>query len=457
MRSSFLALALVSLTGCEPETEIDNEIVVLNEAPVALAGNDIAQTADKAVSLDGSGSYDPDGHRIHFHWEFDRVPEGSVVAEREQDFVGNHTEQSKTSFTPDLAGIYIVKLTVEDEKGLFSAPDFVVVSIEEGNLPVANAGVDQEGTEGETFNLTGAASYDPTGRDLTYSWELGAVPEGSSASLTGSDSATPSFTADKGGMYIAALTVDNGISSSVPDTVIVRVSSADPQPPTAAAGDDVEVEDCTWVDLDGSGSYDPNGDDMEYLWSVQQVPEDSNVDDDSIEDRQAETTRVWVDAAGDYSVTLSVSDGESWSRPDILAIAATERSFNTAPVVDAGSNQSVDGGEAECEEDGYTYDCDSCSDSTVELGGDAAGTDADGDPISYFWEVVSGDATISDPTSLVTTVKLEDAEPTEPNECEDTEYVFQLTGTDCVGAEHTDTVTFTVTCCGVEPADSGSK
>ncbi len=456
MRSSFIALALVSLTACEPEEEIVANVTPINEAPVASAGSDVSQTADSAVSLDGSASYDPDGDRIHLHWEFDRIPEGSAVNEKEAPFSVNHTEAVKTTFQPDMAGIYIVKLIVEDEKGLNSAPDFVVVSVEEGNLPVANAGVDQEGIEGDTFTLNGGSSYDPAGRDLTYAWTLGQAPDGSSATLSGADGATPSITADVGGVYIAALIVSNGVSESSPDTAILRVSSSDPQPPTASAGEDQSVEDCNYVDLDGSGSFDPNGDELEYLWSVQKVPAESGLTDSSIEDRTAVSTRLYVDEAGDYTVTLAVSDGESWSQPDIMAVSADERTFNTAPVVDAGADQGVDGGEAECEEDGYTYDCDECSDSTVDLGADAAGTDADGDPLTYLWEVVSGDATITDPTSLATTVTLEDAEPTEPSACEDTEYVFQLTATDCVGQTSTDTVTFTVTCCGVVP-DTGSK
>ena len=66
--------------------------------------------------------------------------------------------------------------------------------------------------------------------------------------------------------------------------------------------------------------------------------------------------------------------------------------------------------------------------------GAVVGADADGDPLSYTWELISGDATIASANSFVTTATLEDAAPVEPNECEETEYVFQLTGEDCVGA-----------------------
>ena len=455
MRSTLLPASVLVMAACTPSEEIV-QVIEENSPPIAVAGNDITQTADSTVGLDGGGSYDPDQDKILYHWDFDRVPEGSTVADRENPFPDNHSQTSATEFRPDLAGIYIIKLTVEDEHGLSSDPDFVVVSIEEGTLPVADAGADSEGDEGDSFTLDGSLSYDPLGRDLSYAWSFAQVPDGSSASLSGADSASASFTADVGGVYIAALVVNNGISSSTPDTTIIRVSSANPEPPTALAGDDIEAEDCTLIDLDGSGSYDPNGDDIESLWSVQKVPEDSTVDDDNITDRTAGETQIWVDSHGDYTLTLTVTDGQEWSQPDIMAISATQRSYNTEPTVDAGSNVAADAGEAECEESGYTYDCDTCSDVTVELGGDASAEDAEGDPITYLWEVVSGDATIEDDSSLVTNVTLEDAEPTEPNECEETEYVFQVTATDCVGASSTDTVTFTATCCGVSP-DTGSK
>ena len=76
--------------------------------------------------------------------------------------------------------------------------------------------------------------------------------------------------------------------------------------------------------------------------------------------------------------------------------------------------------------------------------------DADGDPITTEWSVVSGDASISDPSSLQTAVILENAAPTEPNACENNEYELLLTATDCPGEQSSNSVILTVTCCGTE-------
>ena len=53
---------------------------------------------------------------------------------------------------------------------------------------------------------------------------------------------------------------------------------------------------------------------------------------------------------------------------------------------------------------------------------------------------------------LGTKVTLSEAIPTEPAVCDANEYVLKLTVTDCTGAAVSDTVTYTVNCCGIEAA-----
>ena len=149
-------------------------------------------------------------------------------------------------------------------------------------------------------------------------------------------------------------------------------------------------------------------------------------------------------------MSCAVSDGTSWSTPDTITIDASERRSNERPNVNAGTDLTVDAGSAVCEESGYVYACEECTAQVVPLGASALVSDADGDPLVYLWTTSSSDATIADPNSLVTTVTLEDAEPTEPGECEETEYAFELTVTDCTGATVNESLTLSVNCCGVE-------
>ncbi|MFT5680158.1 MAG: hypothetical protein ACI8RZ_001063 [Myxococcota bacterium] len=447
---------LLSLAACTDKDDTTPDVDP-NGAPVADAGTDRTVSADETIVLDGGGSYDPDGDQITFHWSFDRVPEDSAMAAY-AGFPGNGTTSNSSELRPDVAGTYIVELIVKDNLGAESSPDLVVINVEPGEAPVANAGLDQNSLTGATVEVDGSSSYDALGRALTYQWSLTEAPANSSLTAISSDtSSIANLTPDVGGTYVVSLVVNNGLSNSEPDTAAITVEAEDPLPPVADSGDDIkDAYDCTSVALDGSDSYDPNGDLITYEWSIQSSPKGSSTSNASILDRNAGLTAFYPDSSGAYVVSLTVNDGAEWSTPDLVNIVTSERPYNTAPVVEAGKGWTIDAGEATCEEDGYTYDCDSCGSVSVTLGSDASALDDDGDPMTLYWEVV-GDATadITDSAAMETTAKLTGAMPTEPGACEDTEYTFKLSATDCPGEIGSDTVTFIVTCCGVEEKDSG--
>lgn len=161
MAATSLALLLTGLTliGCGDK---DDDAEVVNRAPIASAGSDVTGTGTGRVTLDGNGSYDPDGDPITWHWSFDRVPDASGLGSSTGVFLNNNTDgASGTSFLPDAAGVYVVKLVVTDDAGLTSPADYVIVEIEDGNVPVANAGRDVEGEVGTAAYLDGNSSYDP--------------------------------------------------------------------------------------------------------------------------------------------------------------------------------------------------------------------------------------------------------------------------------------------------------
>jgi hypothetical protein len=109
--------------------------------------------------------------------------------------------------------------------------------------PVADAGPDQivEWT-GASVDLNGSGSSDDDDDPLTYSWVLTSKPLGSTASLTGANTATPSFTPDLLGDYVVELVVNDGTDDSDPDTVTITVQDTTAPTPTASlvpvGGDD---------------------------------------------------------------------------------------------------------------------------------------------------------------------------------------------------------------------------
>ena len=443
---SLLLLALVACDDAADKAADTASTAANNSVPVADAGPNIEQAADSAVQLSGKG-IDADGDALTFHWAFDRVPDGSEVATRESPFSKNHTaDAAAPSFLPDRVGTYIVSLMVNDSK-VDSASDSLIVTVSEPeNLPVAQAGNDLVVAQGATASLNGSTSFYPQGRTLTYLWTLIDQPDASVvASLTGSATATASFVPDARGNYTANLVVNNGLVNSVADAVVITVTGADGAP-VANAGENQSVEDCTSIAINCGGSIDPDGDALTYHWAIQSKPATSSA---TFGDAAAAATTFWADQAGTYVLSCAVSDGANWSTPDTLQLDTSERRTNSEPVVNAGVDTTVSGGTATCEASGYTYDCAECSSVSVTLGADASISDPDRDPFSTEWSVLDGSATINEPGQLQTTAILSDAAPVEPRECEDFEYRFQLRSVDCTGAETTDTVTYTVTCCGV--------
>ncbi|MFU8803333.1 MAG: PKD domain-containing protein [Bradymonadaceae bacterium] len=79
----------------------------------------------------------------------------------------------------------------------------------EGEIPVADAGPDQETAPQTEVTLDGGGSYDPNGQDLSYEWHIASRPAGSSATLSDPTSASPALTVDIAGIFEVCLQVSN--------------------------------------------------------------------------------------------------------------------------------------------------------------------------------------------------------------------------------------------------------
>jgi len=448
-KSNLLSMAaILFLAGCKGG---DEDTGLPNTLPEANAGDDQTVSANEIVELSGAASFDQDGDELTFHWSFEHVPEGSSLQDASDVFSANaSTDSVNTTFSPDAIGTFVVNLVVNDGRS-DSTVDFVIVNTETPSLlPTAMAGDDMSGEVGASVSLDGSASFDPEGRELSYGWSLVQKPaESTATNVTDSTMATTSFSPDERGVYIFNLVVNNGLTDSPADSVILTVTGEDGAP-VASAGEDQSAEDCAFIQVSGSASVDPDGDTLQYHWELQSKPSGSAATNDSFSDRNAESPTFWADWAGDYVLSLTVSDGANWSLTDMVKLSISERATNTPPTVVITNLATVSGGETECAEDGYVYDCEDCDDQTVELGPNVTITDPDSDPYTVVWEMTSGSGVIATPATVNTNVRLENIEATEPNVCDSNEWTLSLTVTDCTTASTTTTTTVTVDCCGIE-------
>jgi RHS repeat-associated protein len=286
-------------------------ISTLNSAPVANAGPDQTIFVGDAVQLNGAGSTDVDGNPLGFAWSIIAKPANSQ-ATLSDPFAVN------PAFTVDAAGSYIVQLLVTDGV-LTSGADTVTISTQ-NRPPVANAGLDQTVALKATVQLDGSASSDPDQDALTYSWSLLSRPQGSNASIANAAIVNPTFVADVAGNYVAQLIVNDGKTSSAPDTVSI---STDNSIPIANAGPDQTVAVGSTVELDGSASFDPDGAQLFYAWALTTVPSGSAA---TLSDPAIAKPTFIADKPGTYVAQLMVGDGLLVSAPDTVQIITANRS-----------------------------------------------------------------------------------------------------------------------------------
>jgi len=180
------------------------------------------------------------------------------------------------------------------------------------SAPTANAGTPIAVNEFDTVTLNGSGT-DPNGDALTFSWTQ---MSGTSVTLSDATVAAPTFDApdvtavNTPETLRFRLTVSDG-SLSNSDTVDITVNDAGlgiNSPPTASAGPDQNVAESTNVDLDGSGSSDPDGDTLSYSWSQTGGP---NVTLNGAGTAQPSFTAPDVAAGNPVTLTfeLTVNDG----------------------------------------------------------------------------------------------------------------------------------------------------
>ena len=199
-------------------------------------------------------------------------------------------------------------------------------------MPVAEAGGDQQAAIAQEVTVDGSQSLDPEGASLRFTWRA-AVENPVRVVFTETEPRF-SFTPSMAGTYIFVLIVSDGALSSNPDSVRISVASANNQAPIANVGPDIVVGANNPVPLSGLASSDPDGDALTYQWIVLDSPAEVQ-----LVDATAQQTSFTPTASGQYRVRLTVDDGQLSDNAEIIILVRA--SGNQAPVANAGPDQQV--------------------------------------------------------------------------------------------------------------------
>ncbi|EGA70622.1 PKD domain-containing protein [Vibrio sinaloensis DSM 21326] len=183
--------------------------VIMLETPNALA-------LEQTISLN-SNSYDADGDILKYQWEITSEPEGA-------DTKLTGSDSSSAQFFAKTAGDYTLRLTVNDGYEA-TEKEFTLRYSAENVAPVAIAGNPQTFELGAQAQLDGSASFDGNDDAITYTWQFVSKPENSTAQLSSTTEAQPSFTPDLIGDYVVALTTSDGEFNS--NTDYVRITATE--------------------------------------------------------------------------------------------------------------------------------------------------------------------------------------------------------------------------------------
>ncbi|MBL7149927.1 MAG: PKD domain-containing protein, partial [Candidatus Cloacimonetes bacterium] len=272
----------------------EDQLIVVNDIQPPPGSITINETEFIEFYID---AYDPDGFPLDYYWEVD----GNLVS----------TDSSYT-FTTDYtsAGIYLIELEVTDNFGTENTIyfDWSVTVIDVDQPIVVNELIPPEGDitidEGDVINFS-INAYDPDGNDLEYSWQIDGVVVSTDSTYifeTGYTSA---------GEYTVTLEVTDNfgtrrISGSVSRNTLnyswdVTVNDVDQPivvneliPPEG----NIVIDEGDVINF-SIDAYDPDGNELEYLWSVYSMAVSDSSSYDFITNENS---------AGEYEITLFVTD-----------------------------------------------------------------------------------------------------------------------------------------------------
>ena len=379
----------------------------INQPPVAkLASSSITITLPtSSVSLDGTGSSDPDGSISAYSWAQTAGPNTATIAT---------PAASTTSVTGLVAGTYTFTLTVTDNKGATNTATVTVTVNAAAPVtpPTVSAGSDVTITlPVSTTTLTGTAAGTNGATISSTTWSQVSGP--ATATIVSVGNLATVVNALVQGVYSFRLTATDNHGQSSSATVNVTVNAAAAPPPTVSAGSAQTITlPTSSVTLSGTATGNGGATISSTQWAQTGGPTTATI---AAATSLSTTVSNLVQGTYTFTITATDSKGQTASANVTVTVNAAPA---VPPTVSAGSAVTI-----------------TLPTNSTTLTGVATGNG--GSTISSTqWTQTAGPstATIGSATTLT---------PTVSNLLAGT-YTFLLTATDSKGLTGTSTVNVTV-------------
>ena len=244
-----------------------------------------------------------------------------------------------TTATFSTAGTYVLQLTAND--GDLSASDPITITVNPAlpvnQAPSVNAGATQTITLPATASLNGTVTDDglPT-PTVTTTWSQVSGPGTTTFTNPTAVDTTASFST--AGTYVLQLTANDGdLSASDPITITVNPAPPVNQAPSVNAGPDQTITLPATVSLNGTVTDDglPTST-VTTTWSQVSGPGTTTFGNASAVDTTASFS-----VAGTYVLRLTANDSELTAFADVTLIVNPAPPLNQAPIVNAGTAQTI--------------------------------------------------------------------------------------------------------------------
>lgn len=237
----------VSVTVSDGNGDATDEVDVAVTVPpvAAMAALPSGLRSFDAVTLDATGSSDPDGTVATYAWDLDG------------DGRYDHADTAPTwSTLAPTAGTYTVRLKVTDDLG---ASAVTTRSLTVANRPPTAALTGpQPAIRGEAATLDASGSADLDGTITSYDWTFG---DGATATTT---TPTASHVYAANGSPTAKVVVKDDTGATAQATLALKVTR---RPVAALAADPLSGRPGDPISLSAAGSADPDGGPLTYKWS----------------------------------------------------------------------------------------------------------------------------------------------------------------------------------------------